>query len=155
MLEVGRIDRPHGVKGDVLVSLTSNRVERVAPGAVLHTPSRVLTVEASRPHKNRYIVVFEGVRSREQAEEIQGSVLSAEPIDAPDELWVHELVGATVIDQDEVARGVVVRLLENPASDLLELDSGGLVPVRFVVSVDPGVEIRVDVPDGLFDLDDS
>ncbi len=155
MLEVGRIDRPHGIRGDVLVSLTSNRVERVAPGAVLSTPSGQLTVKSSRPHKNRFIVVFEGVKSRERAEELQGSVLSAEPIDDPDELWVHELVGATVVDQDEIERGVVVRVLGNPASDLLELDSDSLVPVRFVVSVDPGVEIRVDVPDGLFDLDES
>ena len=155
MLEVGRIDRPHGVRGEVLVSLTSNRVERVAPGAVLHTPTAALAVVSSRPHKNRHIVVFEGIGTREAAEGLQGSVLSAEPIDDPDELWVHEMVGATVIDQHDVERGVVVRLLENPASDLLELDRGSLVPVRFVESVDPGVEIRVDVPEGLFDLDDT
>lgn len=155
MLEVGRIDRPHGVRGDVLVSLTSNRTERVAPGAVLTAPSGPLTVESSRPHKGRYIVVFEGVRSREAAEALQGSVLRAEPIEDPDELWVHDLVGATVVDQDGTARGAVVRVLDNPASDLLELDSGALVPVRFVVSLEPGLEIRVDVPDGLFDLDSS
>ena len=82
-------------------------------------------------------------------------MLLAEPIDDPDELWVHELIGATVIDQHGVAHGTVTRVLDNPASDLLELDSGTLVPVRFVVAHTPGEEIHVDVPVGLFDLDEA
>ncbi len=155
MLEVGRIGRPHGLRGEVVVSLTSNRNERVAAGSVLTAPSGPLTVVSSRPHKGRFIVVFEGVTDREAAEALRGSVLSAEPLVDPDELWVHDLVGAIVIDQDGVERGTVIRVLENPASDLLELDTGSLVPARFVESVEPGREIRVDAPDGLFDLGES
>ena len=68
-------------------------------------------------------------------------------------LWVHELVGAVVVDQSGVERGTVGRVVANPASDLLELDSGALVPVRFVTSLRPGVRVDVEVPDGLFDLD--
>ena len=68
---------------------------------------------------------------------------------------MHELIGATVIDQDGIARGAVIRLLENPASDLLELDSGTLVPVQFVMSHTPNDEIHVDAPVGLFDLDEA
>ena len=96
---------------------------------------------------------FAGVDHRDQAEALRNTVLSAAPIDDPDELWVHELIGAVVVDQDGVARGTVVQVLDNPASDLLELDSGSLVPARFIVSHVAGTEIRVDVPAGLFDLD--
>ena len=39
----------------------------------------------------------------------------------------------------------------NPASDLLVLDSGALVPLTFVTSVDPNVRVDVDVPEGLFE----
>ena len=155
MLEVGRIDRPHGLRGEVLVTLTTNRAERVAPGSVLITPSGPLTVVASRPHKARHIVLFEGVTDRTAAEALQGSPLSAEPIVDPDELWVHEMVGARVIDQDDIDRGEVVRVLENPASDLLELDTGALVPARFVAAVVAGERVVVDAPDGLFELDGS
>ncbi len=155
MLEVGRLTRPHGVRGEVNVVLTSNRHERVAPGAVLTTPSGLaLEVQASRPHKNGFIVRFAGVNDRESAEKLRNTVVSAEPIDDPDELWVHDLIGADVVDQDGVTRGRVVRLLENPASDLLELDSGALVPVRFIVEHVATEIIRVEVPDGLFDLDE-
>ena len=47
------------------------------------------------------------------------------------------------------------RLVENPASDLLELDGGTLVPVQFVVSHTPNDKIHVDAPVGLFDLDEA
>lgn len=154
MLEVGRITRPHGVRGDVNVLLTSNRTERVAPGSVLHTADGVLTVMSSRPHKSGYIVTFAECRDRDAAEALRGTVLLGEPIEDPDELWVHELVGAMVVDGD-VERGRVVQVLDNPASDILELDSGALVPVQFVVSLVPGERIDVEVPDGLFTLDDA
>jgi len=45
--------------------------------------------------------------------------------------------------------------LENPASDLLELESGALVPVRFVTEVLPGERVLVEVPAGLFDDDEG
>ena len=152
MLEIGRVTRPHGLRGEVNVLLTSNRTERLTPGSVLSAANGPLEVRSSRPHKGGWLVQFIGVNHRDQAEALRNVVLSAEPIDDPDELWVHELIGSTVIDQDGVVQGTVVQVLDNPASDLLELDSGSLVPARFIVSRIAGAEIRVDVPAGLFDL---
>ncbi len=155
MLEVGRITRPHGVRGDVNVLLTSNRTERVAKGAVLHTADGQLTVRSSRPHKSGYIVTFAECSDRERAEQLRNTVLLGEPIDDPDELWVHEMIGAVVVDEGGIERGRVVQVLENPASDILETDSGALVPVQFVTAIEPGVRIDVDAPAGLFTLHDS
>jgi 16S rRNA processing protein RimM len=56
-----------------------------------------------------------------------------------------------VVDQTGEDRGTVVAVEANPASDLLVLDSGALVPLRFVVTEGPG-SLTVDVPAGLFDL---
>ncbi|MEZ5247778.1 MAG: hypothetical protein R2713_00735 [Ilumatobacteraceae bacterium] len=64
---------------------------------------------------------------------------------------MHDLIGARVADQTGADRGVCVAVVDNPAHDLLELDTGHLVPVTFVVSVADG-QITVDAPDGLFDL---
>jgi 16S rRNA processing protein RimM len=150
-LEIGRIDKPHGVRGEVVVSLVTNRVERLTPGTVLSSTRGPLTVLASRDHLGRFIVTFEGVPDRTAAEALRGTVLTAPPVDDADELWVHDLVGAVVIDQDGVERGRVEAVQANPASDLLVLEGGALVPVRFVTEVDPGVRIAVDVPAGLFD----
>lgn len=150
-LEVGRITKPHGIRGEVVVVLTTNRPERVAPGARLDAGDRELVVLASRPHQGGHLVAFEGVADRTAAERLRGRVLRAEPLDDPDELWVHELVGAEVVERDGTPRGRVVALVANPAADLLELDSGALVPLTFVVERAAG-RVVVDPPAGLFDL---
>jgi len=150
VLEVGRITRPHGIRGEVIVELVTDRLERVAPGSVLQTPSGPRTIERSTPHHGRWIVAFAGVASREAAEALRDTVLSAEPVEDAEALWVHELIGSELIDADDVRRGRVVSVIANPASDLLELDDGRLVPVRFVTSHAPGL-VRVDAPAGLFE----
>jgi 16S rRNA processing protein RimM len=71
-------------------------------------------------------------------------------------VWVHQVIGAEVRDVRGIARGRCLSVIANPANDLLELDSGALVPVNFVTSVtsDDGVAftVVVDPPEGLFEL---
>ena len=75
-------------------------------------------------------------------------------IDDPDALWVHELIGRRGRRGRRYRARPCVSVIENPAADLLELDSGALVPSNFVVSNADGVVV-VDPPEGLFDLDGS
>ena len=153
LLEVGKIDKPHGVRGEVVVSLSTNREERVAKGACLSLKDgSTLTVESSKPFQHRWIVRFAEVMTREGADMLHGALLFAEPLDDPDALWIHELIGATVVDASDGAEiGTVQSIEENPASDLLVLDTGHLIPLRFVVSREGG-RVTVDIPEGLLDL---
>jgi 16S rRNA processing protein RimM len=150
LLEVGRIAKPHGLKGEVIVELVTDRVERVAPGSVLESDEGPLEILRSSPHQGRWIVAFAGVADRTAAEALRNRTLMAEPLDDPDVLWVHELIGAAVIDREGRHLGTVTTVEANPASDLLVLDGGGLVPLRFVVDRVPG-QVTVDVPDGLIE----
>lgn len=151
LLEVGRIHGAHGIRGEVTVSLVTDRSERVEPDAVLSTEHGPLKVISSRPHKGKWIVAFDGITTRTEAEAMQGTVLRAEAIeDSSDALWVHELVGAEVFCTAGIRRGEVVAVEANPASDLLVLDDGHLVPVRFVATAERG-RLVVDAPAGLFD----
>lgn len=159
LLEIGRIGKAHGLAGQVLVRLTTNVDDRLVPGTEVtleRAGGRQLTVEAARPHHERWIVTFAGVRTREDAEALRGSLVLAAPLEGdsdPDALWIHELIGAEVVDVGGESHGRVVTVLDNPASDLLELESGRLVPLNFVVEHAPG-RIVVDVPPGLLtDLD--
>ncbi len=94
---------------------------------------------------------FEGVGTREAAEALRGDALFAEPVEETgDDLYVHELIGKVLADQHGTEHGLVVAVEANPASDLLVLEGGGLVPLRFVASVN-GDRIVADVPDGLFE----
>jgi 16S rRNA processing protein RimM len=156
LLEIGRIGKAHGLAGQVLVRLTTNVDDRLVPGTVVtldRAGGRELTVEAARPHHERWIVTFAGVATREDAEALGGTLILAEPIDGdddPDALWIHELIGSEVVDVAGTSHGRVATVLDNPASDLLELESGRLVPLNFVVEHGAG-RIVVDVPPGLLD----
>lgn len=152
MLEVGRITKVHGLRGEVVVLLTSDRTERLDTGSELDAEGRTLVVASARPHADRWLVRFEGVERREDAEPLRGLVLSGEPLDDPEVLWVHELIGCEVRTVDGMARGRIDSVQDNPASDLLVLDTGALVPVAFVVDGPTGGVVTVDVPDGLFEL---
>ena len=159
LLEIGRIGKAHGLKGEVTAVITSDRPERTEVGATWTVEGgRVLTVTAIRPHQQRWIAQLEGVTTREAAEELRGKVISAEAIDDPEALWVHELVGAQVTTPDGRSWGTVAAVLDNPADDLLELDDGTLIPVGFVVDhsglpptlvVDPPEGLLPDSPGGL------
>ncbi|MCB1040976.1 MAG: hypothetical protein KDA94_15810 [Acidimicrobiales bacterium] len=107
-------------------------------------------VSAIRPFQQRWIVALEGVGDRNAAESLTGQVVLAERIDDPDALWVHELVGAEVVTPDGRAWGQVAAVVANPASDLLELADGTLVPSVFVTDASGLPErVVVDPPEGL------
>jgi 16S rRNA processing protein RimM len=154
LLHVGTIVKPHGLRGDVIVSLSTNRDERVAAGSILAGKDGTeYQVVRSSVHQGRWIVQFEACNGIDAAEALRGTELFAPPLDDPDVLWVHDLVGSEAVDTDGAVLGTVESVQANPASDLLVLSTGALVPLRFVVANEPGVRVTIDAPDGLFDLD--
>jgi 16S rRNA processing protein RimM len=98
-------------------------------------------------------VRFEGIDDRDAAERIRGALLTAEPLPEPPagEVWVHDVIGAEVVDRAGAVLGRVTSVEANPAHDLLVIDTKVLVPMVFVVDQSPG-RLVVDVPDGLLDL---
>ena len=164
LLEVGRIEKAHGLRGEVFVGLVTNMVEaRTAVGALFFADGEQLTVISSRPHKNKWLMTFEGYRDRNAVETLRGRVLWAKPLD-DDSLaagesgeiatevvaFVHDLIDKQIVDQNGVGHSKVVAVIDNPASDLLELDDGRLVPLSFYQHHDDS-QVFVDVPPGLLD----
>jgi 16S rRNA processing protein RimM len=156
-LEVGRVGRAHGLGGEVAVTFVSDREERVTPGAVFNVSrpdgsEQTLVLETARPHQDRWLLGFKGVEDRTAAEALRGVVLCADELpSAADELWVHQLIGATVVDGVGTTIGEVTAVQANPAHDLLVLADGVLIPVTFVVEHGAG-RVVVDLPDGLLEL---
>ena len=144
--------KAHGIRGEVIVDLISNRPDlRLAPGSVLSSERGALEVVGSTPHQNRWIVAFAGIADRNTAETYRNTVLSAAPIERDDgTLWVHELIGAEVFDLEGRSYGPVEAVEANPASDLLVLSGERLVPLVFVKTRLPG-RVVIDPPPGLLD----
>lgn len=155
MLEVGRIARAHGLRGQVVVELWTNLEQRMARGSLLSADGRSLVVSAAAPlpevaGRSRWLVSFQAVTTREAAEALRGAVLSAEPVQAEGVMWVHELIGADVYDPAGGRVGRVEAVEANPASDLLVLDDGRVIPLTFVTARDGG-GLTVDGPEGLLE----
>ena len=169
-LAVGRVGRPHGIRGELTVEVrTDDPGSRLAAGSVLVTEPAArgpLTITRSRWHSGRLLLTFAGYADRSAAEELRGTLLvvdSAElaaPED-PDEFHDYQLIGlgAWTVEGDQV--GVVADVLHygqdllviRPAGDLA---GAGDILVPFVAAIVPEVDVAagrlvIDPPAGLLD----
>jgi 16S rRNA processing protein RimM len=175
---VGRIGRPHGIRGEVVIGVRTDEPDlRFAVGAVLDFERTLsagtgsgagdgqLTVEATRWHSGQLLVAFAGITDRTAAGELTGGWLSVDSsqlpeTEDPDEFRDHELIGLSVRTAAGQALGVVTDVLHY-GQDLLVIrrappqdgpDRESLVP--FVKAIVPEVDlgagvIVIDPPPGL------
>ncbi len=169
-LVVGRIGRPHGIRGEVTVEVRTDTPDiRFAAGAVLVAePARLgpITIAAARWHSGRLLLLVEGVSDRTGAETLRGVVLSAEVDDTeapedPEEFYDHQLRGLAVLTMSGESLGVLEDVLHLPAQDLLSIRrlDGRELLVPFVLEFVPEVDVAggrvlIDPPAGLLELDD-
>jgi 16S rRNA processing protein RimM len=134
LLAVGRVARAHGVRGEVAVQILTEVPDRFAPGSVLALEDgRTLTVEWSRPHRDRLLVKFEEVADREGAGEVCDQLLlipadRAPAISDEDRFWIHQVVGLEVVTEEGSSLGRIREVQANPANDLWVTDRGTLIP---------------------------
>lgn len=162
---VGRVLRPHGIRGEIVVEVLSDVPDRLAPGRTLIAswqgrPSRNLTVEAQRPHKSGALVRFAGIDDRDRAEELRDALLEVDRSQVPaapeGTYYWYQLLGCRcrVAGED---LGEVTDLLEDGGGLLLVVSGGERqVPIPFVrsflkeVDVERG-RIELDLPEGLLE----
>jgi 16S rRNA processing protein RimM len=154
---VGRIGKPHGVRGEVTVDVRTDEPERrFATGATLRAepPSgsasrlRALRVTGSRRHQSTLLVTFAELTDRTTAEAARGIVLHAtirvdESPEDPDEFYDHQLVGLAAYDVDGTHLGEVTGLVHGGAQDLLAVRAldGRATLVPFVTALVPEVDL--------------
>jgi len=164
---VGRIGRPHGVRGEVTVEVRTDDPDlRFVPGAVLRTdpPERgPITIAGVHWHSGTLLLRLEGVDSREAAEAVRNTelvvpVAELPEIEDPDSYYDHQLVGLTARLPDDAVLGEVTAILHE-AQDLLVVRrvEGGEVLIPFVSAIVPTVDLAggfvvLDPPEGLLEL---
>lgn len=163
---VGRIRRPHGVRGELLVEVVSDVPGRLAPGSELwlESPegdSRMVTVAAHRAHPRGARLLLEGIEDREAAARLRGAVLETErhavtPAPAGS-YYYFELTGCLCRDTRHGDLGQVCEVIEDGGGLLLEVRAGErllLVPFveEYVAAVDvAGRRIELQLPSGLLE----
>ncbi len=123
-LVVGRILRPHGLRGEVKVQLYTDFPDRFAPGQslLLGPDLEPVTVAASRPHQGQVLVRFHGVEDRTEAEALRGEWLYI-PEEAAQELeedtyYIHQLLGLEVRTEEGRVLGELVDVIVTGANDV-------------------------------------
>ncbi len=165
-VQVGRVLRPHGLRGDVKVEVTSDVPDRFSPGQKLlltlpGRPPELAEILASRPLRGGMVVQLAGITDRARAETLRGAVLevkrSAVPKAPAGSYYFFELVGCCCIDAVLGELGEVVDVIEDGGGVLLAVRSGAReVLVPFVdaylvaVDVDRG-QIDLQLPEGLIE----
>lgn len=167
-LAVGRVSKPHGVHGELVVEVLTDFPHRLQPGVEVGlgpaAPSSLRRVHTVRWHKGAWLVALAGVESRDEADGLRGWWLFLPALEhaerPPTFYYEHELVGCTCRLAGGRTLGLVAALVPGGAQALLAVrsDEGAEVLVPFVspivVSVDSAArEIVLDPPAGLFDGD--
>lgn len=165
-MAVGRILRPHGVRGELKVEVWSDVEDRFDPGTELHLDvhghGRRVRIEQVRPERGNLLVRLEGVTDRELAEELRGGrfeVDSEDVPEAPEGFYYHfQLVGCTCSDAGAGVLGEVVEVVEDGGGFLLRVENEGrslLVPFvdAFLETVDVEAQrIELRLPEGLITI---
>ena len=151
LVVIGRVVKPQGRRGEVLVHPLSDRPDRFPSlrRAFVAGPddeAREVQVTSSWPHKGRQVLKIEGVDSINDAELLRGCeirIAEDELADLPEgSYYHHQLNGLRVIDADDLEIGVVEDIMETGAGApvLVVRGEGGetLVPLAtdFVREVD-------------------
>lgn len=155
---VGRIGKPHGIRGEVTIDVRTDEPERrFAPGTTLRAeppPGSAsaltsLTVSRSRWHQSVLLVTFEEVEGRDGAEAVRGLVLHTTlgPQDAPadpEEFYDHQLIGLAAYDEDGTRLGELTAVVHGAAQDLLTVRTpdGRNALVPFVAALVPEVDLE-------------
>ncbi|WP_125704378.1 ribosome maturation factor RimM [Lacticaseibacillus daqingensis] len=166
LYHVGKIVNTHGIKGELkVVPITDFPAERFAKGSPLvveGTPNTPVTIASARPQKGLYLLTFKGYADINAVLPFKGQMLSVREEDqqalAEDEYYYHDIIGLTIIDQDDQVLGQVSEILTPGPNDVWVIPRVGKADILlpFLNSVVQSIDLatktaRVDVPEGLID----
>jgi 16S rRNA processing protein RimM len=162
-LAVGKLRRPHGVRGEILMDVLTDFPERLAPGVRVfvgedHQP---LLIRSNRQQMETMLVSFQGYATPEAVGQFRNLLVYVRSDEIPDlgegEYYHHECIGMKVIDEGGSLIGVIKEILESAAHDIFVVQTNDnrevLIPMtdEVVLKVDVrGHEMQVRLLPGLF-----
>jgi 16S rRNA processing protein RimM len=167
-LNVGKIVNTHGIRGEVrVISTTDFTEERYQVGETLYLfrddqDVLTLTIASYRRHKNFDLLSFEGYPNINDVEAFRDGILkiSEKQLGALNEheYYYHEIIGLTVLDDEENEIGKITEILSPGANDVWVVKRKGqkdaLIP--YIESVVKDIDltegvVHVEIPEGLLD----
>lgn len=135
----------HGITGEVKLKLFTGAADQLKQHRQFDAGGKLLTLVSARAAPHGAVARFAEITDRSQAEVLRGTLLtvprSSLPPLAEGEYYWHDLVGLAVVDEADVAVGVVVAVENYGASDLLEIDIGKR---RILIPMTPDAVLEMD-----------
>lgn len=134
MMQLGKIMRPHGIRGELRMQISTAYPDRIPYlETLVLSPERrpkqkkTYILESARFHRNAALLTLEGINSRDDAEQLRGMIVSV-PLNegAPledDEYYTVELIGMDVLTNTGEHVGTLTRIFETGANDVFVIDS--------------------------------
>jgi 16S rRNA processing protein RimM len=123
---VGKVGKPHGLKGAFVVEEASDDPQRFEPGATVLVDGEPAEVVERKRAGGRLVIRLERAVERGAALQIRRADL---PEPGPDSYYVFQLVGLEVEEEGGRALGTVTEVAPGVANDVLELDTGLALPL--------------------------
>lgn len=148
-LVIGKLRRPHGVKGELLMEVLTDFPERIQVGMTVYLGEQYLPVQINniRIHVNALLVSINGYDDRESAGELRNLevyIPSSSVYPLPDgEFYHHQIIGLQVMDDTDTLLGYVTEILVTGANDVLivKAENGG----EYLIPVIEGVVTDIDL----------
>jgi 16S rRNA processing protein RimM len=161
-LAVGKLHRPHGVRGEMVMEVITDFPERIRPGMQVYVGDerQLLHIRQCRPVVNGMLVLFEELDTSEAAGEWRNAIVAVRADEIPPlpdgEYYHHQLLGLQVVSDTGLELGRVTQILETGANDVCVVRSEDgrevLIPMveEFVLGIDPAAGMmRVHLLEGL------
>jgi 16S rRNA processing protein RimM len=159
---VGRLRRPHGVRGEIVLEVLTDFPERLRTGVTVFIgpEHRPYLLRGRRPIDEGLLVAFRGLSNREEVLQLRNQEVFVRTDDLPaleeGEYYHHQIVGLRVINETGEVLGKVTDIIETGSNDVYVIrpESGReiLLPVLdktiLDVNLDRG-ELRVHLLPGL------
>ncbi|RPI30928.1 MAG: 16S rRNA processing protein RimM [Chloroflexota bacterium] len=138
-LAVGRLRRPHGVRGEIMMDVLTDFPERLEPGVEVfvgpeHIPQRLKSL---REHGMGLLVSFEDYHNPEEVGKLRNQIVYVSAANRPPlpegEYYHHEVLGLRVVDETGDYLGTLTEIMETGANDV------------YIVQPDHGPEILIPV----------
>ena len=153
---VGKVRRPHGVHGEVVVEIITKFPERLCPLKSIYIGKNHLkmNITSQRSHHEGLLLGFDGITSPEEAGRFRNQILSVASSESPQlshgEFFFHELLDSKVIDEKGNLLGRLTDILQTGANDVYVItDSAGAELLLPAIS---DVIRKVDVPNKIIEI---
>ena len=134
LISVGRIVRPHGIRGEVKVAPLTEWPERFQEFRSIYVEpegenGEWMEIERARVQGRRIILKLSGIDDRDRADSIRGFILKVDKETCPPlpegQYYISDLIGMRVVTMAGEEIGLLVDVLNMPSQDVYVVEADG------------------------------